>query len=123
MKIFIAFMFLFFTNCLAPTAVSATVNVKTAVVYSVVSFDKPLIFKPVTKEFRPKWVKVLEWAIPIFLIVGIILFISCFNLSLWAPMIVRPLNYNLALVSFAISALSALTLFFYRIPKIVRELK
>jgi hypothetical protein len=123
MKIFIAFMLLFFTNCLAPTAISATVSVKMAVAHSVVFTDKTLIFKPIKKEFRPKWVKILEWAIPIFLIVGIIFFLSSFNLSFWAPMIIRPLNHNLALVSFAIATLSALTLFFYRIPKLVRELK
>jgi hypothetical protein len=45
MKIFIAFMLLFFTNCLAPTAISATVNVKTFVAHSVISPIKKLSFK------------------------------------------------------------------------------
>jgi hypothetical protein len=45
MKIFIAFMLLFVTNCLAPVAVSATFNVKTAAVSSVILPVKKLNFK------------------------------------------------------------------------------
>ena len=44
MKLFIAFMLVFFTNCLAPTAISATVNAKTVVTYSI-SLTKKLSFK------------------------------------------------------------------------------
>jgi hypothetical protein len=45
MKVFIAFILLFFMNCLAPVAISATVNIKTAVAHSVTSHVKRLSFK------------------------------------------------------------------------------
>jgi hypothetical protein len=45
MKIYIVFMLLFFTNCLAPTAILATVNFKTAVGHSVISPVKKPSFK------------------------------------------------------------------------------
>jgi protein-S-isoprenylcysteine O-methyltransferase Ste14 len=45
MKIFIAFMLLFFTNCLAPVAISATVNAKMAVAHSVISPNEKLNFR------------------------------------------------------------------------------
>jgi hypothetical protein len=48
MKSFIAFMLLFFTNCLAPTAISATVNAKTIIVHSVISPNEKLSFREKT---------------------------------------------------------------------------
>jgi hypothetical protein len=121
MKIFIAFMLLFFTNCLAPTAISAMANTKTAVAYSTNSLSKASNFRPKTETSKPKWIKVLEWMIPVFLVLGIILFISSFNLSLWASMLIRPVNYDLALVCFAIGALSALTHFSWGILKLFKK--
>jgi hypothetical protein len=54
MKIFIAFMFLFFINCLAPAAISATVNAKTAVVHSVIYPAKKLNFMQKLENAKPK---------------------------------------------------------------------
>jgi hypothetical protein len=75
MKIFIASLLLFFTNCLAPTAVSATVNVKTAVAHSVISPVKKLSFKEklLLKLSKKDGVKLK--AFQVILLVGILLLI------------------------------------------------
>jgi hypothetical protein len=58
MKIFIAFMLLVLTNCLTPAAISATINAKTAVAYSVISpikkrsFKEKSVFSPLRKRFE-----------------------------------------------------------------------
>jgi hypothetical protein len=80
MKIFIASLLLFFTNCLAPTAVSATVNSKTVIAHSVISpvkklsFKEKLLFKLSKKDGKKP--KAFQWILLIgvfFLIVGMIL--------------------------------------------------
>jgi hypothetical protein len=45
MKIFIAFMLVFFTNCLAPAAISATVNAKNGISNSPIFANGKLDFK------------------------------------------------------------------------------
>ena len=54
MKIFIAFMLLFFTHCLAPTGISATVDAKMAVSHSVISPVKKLESKHKLEEAKAK---------------------------------------------------------------------
>jgi hypothetical protein len=80
MKIFTAFMLIFFTNCPTPAAISATINAKTAVAYSVIapvkklSFKEKLLFKLSKKDGKKP--KAFQWILLIgafFLIVGMIL--------------------------------------------------
>jgi beta-lactamase regulating signal transducer with metallopeptidase domain len=76
MKIFIAFMLLLFTNCLAPMAISATVNVKTAVANSVISPAKKLNFKEkiFLKLSKKEGGKLSKFQI--FLLIGVILIVA-----------------------------------------------
>ena len=120
MKIFIAFSILFMVLSTVPTPILATIQSPLTINLRT---DFRTNVRTETKPSRAKWERILEWAIPIFLILGIILYFSSLNLFAFVSMIVRPINYNLALISFGISALCALTYFFCRIPKIVRDLK
>ena len=116
MKFLILLLSLFAFLSFTPTTVLAVANPR---IYAYTSLD----FKPKTEEPKPKWVKVLELMVPIFLVLGILLFFSSFNYGLWLSILARPLNYRLSFVSLAIAASSAITLFVFRMITLIKKRK
>lgn len=118
MKFPITFLSLFILLSFTPPSVSA-------VTQPYISSHSSMYFKPKTEETKPKWIKILEWTVPIFLIVGLIFFFSSLGpAGYWGfHTIVRPLNHTLFLIAFSIAVVSALTLFVNRIIGLFKKRK
>jgi archaellum biogenesis protein FlaJ (TadC family) len=92
MKIFIAFMLVFFTNCLMPATISATINAKTVIAHSVIAPVKKLSFKEklllkLSKKEEAKLSKFQRFLLIgiLLLILGVILFYVSDQKSKAAP--------------------------------------
>ncbi len=120
MKFFITFLSLFMLLSFTPATVLAVVNSRVATYTS-------LDFTPKTKEPKPKWVKILEWAIPIFLLIAIILFFTSLGPSRGylggSSAIEKSDNFILCMIAFSVAVTSAMTLFVYRMIKVFKKRK
>ncbi len=116
MKLFILFLSLFMLLTYKPTTVLAVTKPYLS------SYTSP-IFTPKTKEIKPKWVKILEWAVLIFLLLAIILFLSSLGpASFWGyHTIVKSMNFRLCLIAFGVAITSAMTLFARRMLKLIEK--
>jgi hypothetical protein len=99
-----------------------------AVTHPSVHVHTTLNFEPKTAEPKPKWVKILEWAIPIFLLLAIILFAtslvrssSAFSILGGSSYIGKSDNFLLGLIAFGVAVASAMTLVVYRIIKVFKK--
>ena len=122
MKLFILFLSLLTLLAVTPVPVLAVTHPHTYV--------NSLDFKPQTAEPKPKWVKILEWAIPIFLLLTIVLFFmslvpSSATISVWGggSYIGKSDNFILCMIAFGIAITSALILFVHRIIKLIKNRK
>ena len=119
MKLFILFLSLLTLLAFTPVRVFA-------VTHTYVHTRTTLYAQPKTAEPKPKWVKILEWAIPIFLLLAIILFFTSLGPSSYlggSGVIVKMGNFILCMIAFGIAITSALILFVHRMIKLIKNRK
>lgn len=115
----------FTTIMLLLTALSTTPSYVLAIVKTNTSIHSSIYFKSEKEVLKPKWIKVLEWLFPIFMLLGIILFFSSLSWKgYWTrENVIRPINFKLAIIALIIALIIGLILFSYRIINLIKKQK